>query len=111
MLLLHYELLYYITIMSGINKVLNVISYYSITLCAKPFLRYAFVILLHYEPIITFIIIIIVIRLSGVGSRGQQLKQGAPDFPFPSHNDQLFLFWKVESFALRLSSLFVTTVR
>ncbi|CAL8388012.1 unnamed protein product [Boreogadus saida] len=35
------------------------------------------------------IIIIIVIRLSGVGSRGEQLKQGAPDFPFPGHIDQL----------------------
>ena len=29
------------------------------------------------------------IRLSGVGSRGEQLKQGAPDFPFPGHIDQL----------------------
>ena len=53
----HYMCYYYImncyNIMSGINKVLNVISYYSITLCAKPLLRYASVILLHYEPIIT----------------------------------------------------------
>ena len=35
------------------------------------------------------LILLIVIRLSGVGSGGQQLKQGAPDFPFPSHIDQL----------------------
>ena len=35
------------------------------------------------------ILILIVIRLSGVGSRGEQLKQGAPDFPFPGHIDQL----------------------
>ena len=34
-------------------------------------------------------LILIVIRLSGVGSRGEQLKQGAPDFPFPGHIDQL----------------------
>jgi hypothetical protein len=33
--------------------------------------------------------LLIVIRLSGVGSRGEQLKQGAPDFPFPGHIDQL----------------------
>ncbi|KAK0145239.1 SCL-interrupting locus [Merluccius polli] len=30
-------------------------------------------------------------RLSGVGSRGQQPKQGSPDFPFPSYFGQLFL--------------------
>ena len=30
-------------------------------------------------------------RLSGVGSWGQQPKQGSPDFPFPSHFVQLFL--------------------
>ncbi|KAK0151912.1 hypothetical protein N1851_006716 [Merluccius polli] len=30
-------------------------------------------------------------RLSGVGSRGQQPKQGSPDFPFPSYYGQLFL--------------------
>ena len=35
------------------------------------------------------LLILILIRLSGVGSRGQQLKQGAPDFPFPGHIDQL----------------------
>ena len=35
-------------------------------------------------------LILILIRLSGVGSRGQQLKQGAPDFPFPGHIDQLW---------------------
>ncbi|KAK0148980.1 putative nuclease HARBI1 [Merluccius polli] len=29
-------------------------------------------------------------RLSGVGSRGQQPKQGSPDFPLPSHFVQLF---------------------
>ena len=34
-------------------------------------------------------LILFVIRLSGVGSRGEQLKQGAPDFPFPGHIDQL----------------------
>ena len=39
--------------------------------------------------IILLILILILIRLSGVGSRGQQLKQGAPDFPFPGHIDQL----------------------
>jgi hypothetical protein len=38
---------------------------------------------------VLILIIIIVIRLSGVGSRGEQLKQGAPDFPFPGHIDQL----------------------
>ena len=32
---------------------------------------------------------LIFVRLSGVGSRGEQLKQGAPDFPFPGHIDQL----------------------
>ena len=32
---------------------------------------------------------LIVIRLSWVGSRGEQLKPGAPDFPFPGHIDQL----------------------
>ena len=32
---------------------LNVISYYIFTLCTKPLLCYASVILLHYEPIIT----------------------------------------------------------
>ena len=30
-------------------------------------------------------------RLSGVRSRGQQPKQGSPDFPFPSYFIQLFL--------------------
>ena len=35
------------------------------------------------------VLILILIRLSGVGSRGEQLKQGAPDFPFPGHIDQL----------------------
>ena len=34
------------------------------------------------------LILIIFIHLSGVGLRGQQLKQMAPDFPFPSHIDQ-----------------------
>ncbi|CAB1413103.1 unnamed protein product [Pleuronectes platessa] len=37
----------------------------------------------------TPVFIFIFIRLSGVGSRGEQLKQGAPDFPFPGHIDQL----------------------
>ena len=32
---------------------------------------------------------LIFVRLSGVGSRGEQLKQGAPDFPFPGHINQL----------------------
>ena len=36
-----------------------------------------------------YFLILIFIRLSGVRSWGQQLKQGAPDFPFPSHIDQL----------------------
>ena len=53
----HYMSYYYIMscyyIMSGINKALNVISYYIITLCANPLLWYASVILLHYEPIFT----------------------------------------------------------
>jgi hypothetical protein len=39
--------------------------------------------------LIALILILIVIRLSGVGLRGEQLKQGAPDFPFPGHIDQL----------------------
>jgi hypothetical protein len=38
---------------------------------------------------VQMVLILIVIRLSGVGSRGGQLKQGAPDFPFPGHIDQL----------------------
>ena len=38
---------------------------------------------------INLILILIVIRLSGVGSWGEQLKQGAPDFSFPGHIDQL----------------------
>ena len=29
--------------------------------------------------------------LSGVGSRGQQLQQGTPNFPFPGHINQLWL--------------------
>ena len=40
-------------IMSDISKANNVISYYIITLCAKTLLRYALMILLRYEPIIT----------------------------------------------------------
>ena len=39
--------------MSGVNKALNIISYYVMTLCAKPLLRYPSVIILHYGPIIT----------------------------------------------------------
>ena len=31
----------------------------------------------------------VLFRLSGVGSRGQQPKQGSPDFPLPSHFVQL----------------------
>ena len=42
------------------------------------------------SKIIFWIILFIVIRLSGVGSWGQQIKQGAPDFPFPGHIDQLW---------------------
>ena len=42
-----------------------------------------------YINLVMLLIILIVIRLSGVGSRGEQLKQGAPDFPFPGHIDQL----------------------
>ena len=53
----YYMSYYYIMscyyIMSSINKAINVMSYYIITLCAKHALRYASVILLHYEPIIT----------------------------------------------------------
>ena len=49
----HYMSYYYIMscyyIMSGINKALNVISYYINRLYAKPLLRYASMILLHYE--------------------------------------------------------------
>ena len=55
----HYLSYYYIMscyyIMSGINKALNVISYYIITYCANYIciLHYASVILLHYKQIIT----------------------------------------------------------
>ena len=53
-------------------------------------LEQAFYIFDHLEgEALILIIILIVIRLSGVGSRGEQLKQGAPDFPFPGHIDQL----------------------
>ena len=40
---------------------------------------------------------VIIYRLSGVGSRGQQPKQGSPDFPLPSHFIQLFR-WDPEVF-------------
>ena len=53
----HYMSYYYIMscyyIMSGINKALNVISYYIITTCAKPLLHYATMVLLNDELIIT----------------------------------------------------------
>ena len=52
----HYMCYYYImnchNIMSGINKVLNVISYYIITLCAKPLLRCEP--LIHYESLLHY---------------------------------------------------------
>ena len=61
-------------ILNDCNKVIN-----------RAILRYLMWLLLHFLTLI----ILIFILLSGVGSWVQQLQQGAPDFPFPSHIDQL----------------------
>ena len=62
------------TELADAEKLVNCTSYYTISSKSQTYLISS-----H----------LIFVRLSGVGSRGEQLKQGAPDFPFPGHINQL----------------------
>ena len=58
----------------------------ALTFAQKSYSNFVCLLILIFEYISSHLI---VIRLSGVGSRGELLKQGAPYFPFPGHIDHL----------------------